>query len=92
MKSGIIPDYFEGFLNHFEGTLQSFFNITNQSARHGKKDVPNQTNKIDKPFAAFVVHLTATLLVFVIERYAEAKAAAVTKTEGQGDFPEADAF
>jgi hypothetical protein len=71
MKSGLIPDYFQGFCDHFEGLLQSCFAITNESARHGKKEVPIPVNKIDHAVASFVLHLTGTLLVFIMERYKE---------------------
>jgi hypothetical protein len=71
MKSGLIPDYFQGFCDHFEGLLQSCFTITNESARHGKKEVPISVNKIDHAVASFVLHLTGTLLVFIMERYKE---------------------
>lgn len=71
MKSGLIPDYFQGFSEHFEGLLQSAFTIANQSARHGSKEVPSGKNKIDGALASFVLHLTGSLLVFLIERYEE---------------------
>jgi len=69
MRSGLIPDYFQDFCDHFEGLLQSCFAITNESARHGKKDIPSPINKIDHAVASFVLHLTGTLLVFIMERY-----------------------
>lgn len=71
MKSGVVPDYFQGFLEHFEGLLQSSFTIANQSARHGKKDLPSGTNRVDRALASFVLHLTGSLLVFLIERFKE---------------------
>lgn len=71
MKSGLIPEYFQGFCDHFEGLLQSCFAISNESARHGKKEVPLPVNKIDHAVASFVLHLTGTLLVFIMERYKE---------------------
>jgi len=71
MKSGLVPDYFQGFSEHFEGILQSAFTIANQSARHGAKEVSSGKNKIDGPLASFVLHLTGSLLVFLIERYEE---------------------
>jgi hypothetical protein len=72
MKSGMIPDYFQGFSDHFEGLLQSAFTIANQSARHGSKEVPKKKNRIDGALASFVLHITGSLLVFIIERYEEA--------------------
>lgn len=71
MKSGLIPDYFQGFCGHFEGLLQSAFTIANQSARHGKKEPPEKRNEVDYPVASFVVHLVGSLIVFIIERYQE---------------------
>lgn len=71
MKAGIVPDYFQGFCEYFEGLLQSSFTIANQSARHGKKDLPSDRNKVGRALASFVLHLTGSLLVFLIERYEE---------------------
>ena len=71
MKSGLVPDYFQGFSEHFEGLLQSAFTIANQSARHGAKEVPSGKNKINGDLASFILHLTGSLLVFLIERYEE---------------------
>jgi hypothetical protein len=71
MKSGIIPEYFQGFSEHFEGLLQAAFTIANQSARHGSKEPHTGKNKIDRPLAAFILHLTGSLMVFLIERYEE---------------------
>lgn len=89
MKSGILPGYFEGFLDHFEGILQSFFTMANESARHGKKDLPTGRNVVDRPFASLMTHLTATLLVFIVDKYVKSK-----KTEPPADempdFPEVD--
>jgi hypothetical protein len=71
MKSGIIPEYFQGFCDHFEGLLQSAFTIANQSSRHGKKEVPDKKNDVDFAVASFVLHLTGSLIVFIMERYQE---------------------
>jgi hypothetical protein len=71
MKSGIIPDYFQGFCDHYEGLLQSTFTIANESSRHGKKEIPDKRNEIDHPVASFFLHLTGSLIVFIMERYQE---------------------
>lgn len=71
MKSGIIPDYFQGFCDYFSGLLQSAFTIANESARHGKKDIPCDRNDVDYAVASFVLHLTGSLIVFIMERYKE---------------------
>jgi len=69
MKSGIIPDYFQGFCDHFEGLIQSAFTIANESSRHGQKEIPDKKNQIDYAVASFFLHLSGTLIVFIMERY-----------------------
>lgn len=71
MKSGIIPDYFQGFCEHFENLLQSSFIIANKSSRHGKKEVPSKRNEVDKAVASFLLNLVGSLIVFIMERYEE---------------------
>jgi len=71
MKSGIIPDYFQGFCEHFEGLLQAAFTIANESSRHGKKGMPDKKNEVDYPVASFFLHLTGALIIFIMERYQE---------------------
>ena len=69
-KGGLIPEYFQGFCDYFEGLLQSCFNITNKQ-RHGQKELPDPKDDVDPALASFVLHLTGTLLVFIMERYTE---------------------
>ncbi|MBL7074170.1 hypothetical protein ISS37_02885 [candidate division KSB1 bacterium] len=71
MKSGIIPDYFQGFCDHFKGLLQAAFTIANESSRHGKKEIPDKKNEVDRAVASFFLHLTGSLIVFIMERYQE---------------------
>jgi len=71
MKAGLIPNYFQGFCDNFEGLLQSLFSIANNSVRHGKIDLPDPRSEADRPVASFVLHLTGSLLVFIMERYQE---------------------
>lgn len=71
IKSGIIPDYFQGFCDHFEGLLQSAFTIANKSSRHGKKEIPSKRNKVTYAVASFFLHLAGSLIVFIMERYQE---------------------
>jgi len=71
IKSGIIPDYFQGFCDHFEGLLQSAFTIANESSRHGKKEIPSKKNEVTYAVASFFLHLTGSLIVFIMERYQE---------------------
>ncbi len=71
MKSGIIPDYFQGFCEHFEGLLQSAFTIANESSRHGKKEIPDKRNEVNYAVASFFLHLAGSLIVFFMERYQE---------------------
>lgn len=73
MKSGIIPDYFQGFCDNFEGLLQSAFTIANESSRHGKKEMPSERNEVTYAVASFFLHLTGSLIVFIMERYQESK-------------------
>lgn len=68
MKEKIIPDYFQSFCDSFSELLQSTFNIANQ-LRHGKKEIPDEKNKVDRPVANFMLHLTGTLLLFILQRY-----------------------
>lgn len=72
LKSNLIPDYFNGFLDYFEGLLQSVFTIANKSSRHGQIDLPNDKNKVDEPIASFCLNLVGTLIVFITERHLEA--------------------
>ncbi len=69
MKSGLIPDYFQGFCDYFEGLLQSSFTIANKSSRHGKKDIPDKKNDTDRALASFLLNLSGSLIVFIMERY-----------------------
>jgi hypothetical protein len=69
IKSKLIPDYFNGFLDYFEGLLQSSFTIANKSARHGQKDIPDEINKVDESIACFCLNLVGTLIIFISERY-----------------------
>jgi len=71
MKSGLVPDYFQGFCDYFDGFVQSAFTIANESARHGKKEPPEDKNKIDYAVASFHLHLVGALIVFIMERYTE---------------------
>ena len=66
IKSGIIPDYFEGL-------LQASFTIANKSSRHGQKEMPSDLNKVDEPIASFCLNLVGTMIIFITERYVESK-------------------
>lgn len=69
IKSGLIPNYFEGFLEHFDSFLQDAFSIANKTSRHGKKEIPKGNNKVDRHVASFLLHLVGTLIVFIVEKY-----------------------
>lgn len=71
IRSGLIPNYFGGFLEHFEGLLQSAFTLANKSSRHGKMDFPDERNKITEPVASFCLNMVGTYIVFMVERYLE---------------------
>jgi hypothetical protein len=71
MRENIIPDYFQGFCDYFEGLLQSAFTIANQAARHGKRNIPELKNSPNQAIASFMLNLTGTLLLFIMERFEE---------------------
>jgi hypothetical protein len=71
MQTGLIPDYFQGFCDHYVNFLQSAFTIANNSSRHGQKEIPNKKEEVDFAVASFFLHLTGTLIVFLMERYQE---------------------
>jgi len=73
IKSKLIPDYFNGFLDYFDGLLQASFTIANKSARHGQKDIPDEINKVDESIASFCLNLVGTLIIFISERYISVK-------------------
>lgn len=73
IKSKLVPDYFNGFLDYFEGLMQSIFTIANKSSRHGQIEKPNDKNKVDEPIASFCLNLVGTLIVFITERHIESK-------------------
>lgn len=73
LKSKLIPDYFNGFLDYFDGLLQSAFTIANKSSRHGQKEIPTEVNKVDEPIASFCLNLVGTLIIFITDRYIELK-------------------
>jgi len=86
-KSEIIPNYFGGFIDHFDGLLQSSFTIANKT-RHGDKEIPKDENQVDKALASFVLHLTGTLLVFIMERYEEkCKEEKTVENDDDDDIP-----
>lgn len=72
-KSKLIPDYFNGFLEYFDGLLQASFTIANKSSRHGQKEPPTDINKADEPIASFCLNLVGTLIIFITDRYIESK-------------------
>lgn len=73
LKSQLIPNYFNGFLDYFDGLLQSSFTIANKSSRHGQKELPDELNKVDEPIASFCLNLVGTLIIFITDRYIESK-------------------
>jgi len=66
IKSGIIPDYFQGFIDSFEGIVQSAFTMANKSARHGGKEIVSEINRIDEPLAAFYLNLVGSIIIFIV--------------------------
>lgn len=82
IKSGLIPDYFNGFLDHFDGFVQSAFTIANKSARHGKMDKLKEKNQVDEPIAAFCLNLIGTIILFIMDRHIKSQP---TKLESKSE-------
>lgn len=68
-KTGLIPEYFIGFIDVFEGFLQSVFTIANKSSRHGQIELPENRNMVDEPIAGFCLNLVGVLILFISERH-----------------------
>lgn len=80
-KSNLIPDYFTGFIDHFEGFMQSIFTIANKTVRHGQIEKHNDKNKVDEAIASFCLNLVGTLIVFIAERHLEKTTASFIESE-----------
>lgn len=90
IKSKLIPDYFNGFLDYFEGLLQASFTIANKSSRHGQKDLPSELNKVDEPIASFCLNLVGTMIIFITERHIEINSKQIHPNENVKNEPNLD--
>lgn len=90
LKSGIIPDYYGGFLEHFDKLLQSVFTIANKASRHGKKDFPDERNMVTEPVANFCLNIVGTFISFIVERYLELNPESLSIPEVNGNQSDED--
>ncbi len=81
-KLPFIPNYFNKFIDTYIDFIESVFIIANNSGgRHGKKEMPEEINKIDKYIASFTLNISASLMLFLIERYIKFKKEGELKEE-----------
>ncbi len=71
IDSGIIPDYYEEFLNHFEKLALGAVKERNKpGAGHGQGA---KATEVSKDLAEFAVHLAAVIDLFLIRRWIETR-------------------
>ncbi|MEN6560904.1 MAG: hypothetical protein ABFD52_09035 [Acidobacteriota bacterium] len=71
IKSGIIPEYYQDFLIHFEKLALGAVKERNQPARaHGQGAEPTS---VDRSLAEFAVHLAGVINLFIIKRWIESR-------------------
>jgi len=73
IDSGLIPEYYSGFLKAFEGNIVRAVNIMRNEepgAGHGKG---KETKKIPRSLAELGVNLAGVLIKYIIERHLEHK-------------------
>lgn len=68
-KSGIIPNYYEGFMTHFEKLLSAVAIERNRPGRGHGQGVDMET--VPKSLSEFCVHLAAVINLFLIKRWLE---------------------
>ncbi len=69
IDSGLIPEYYQGFLQSVEQIIAAVMNERNEPGRgHGQGVM---VTHLDASLAEFCLHLTGTLIVFLIKRYQE---------------------
>ncbi len=80
IKSGIIPDYYDEFLRHFEKLALGVVKERNLPARgHGQGKNPTI---VSRSLAEFAVNLAAVINIFIVKHWIETKQ---SKTEN--DIP-----
>ncbi len=71
LKSGIIPEYYNEFLIHFEKLALGAVKERNLPARgHGQG---RESTEVSHALAEFTVHLAGALNLFIVQRWAEQK-------------------
>lgn len=87
IKSGYVPEYFDGFLKQFEQyILRSVANIRNQSLGigHGQGD---SVNDVPKSLADLSIDLSSVLIKFIVNRYLESKPPQEESFDSSDDIP-----
>ncbi len=83
IDSGIIPEYFDGFISGFEENIVRCINIARNEelgAAHGQGI---ERNIIPDSLAEFVVHMAAVLNIFLIKRHLEGAGSQVEGEDGE---------
>jgi hypothetical protein len=71
IKSGVIPDYYEEFMAHFEKLALGAVKERNRPGTgHGQGTEPKE---LPKSLAEFAVHLSAVINLFLIRRWLESR-------------------
>ncbi len=71
VDSGLVPEYYEEFLTHFEKLALAASKERNQPARgHGQGSDPTI---VPKPLAEFALHLAGAVNLFMIQRWIDSK-------------------
>lgn len=68
IKSQLIPNYYEGFIESFRKVLQGLPITRNKMGGHGQG---KSKKEIDESYAELAIHLAGTLIVFLIKRSQE---------------------
>jgi len=86
LKSGYVPEYFDGFLKEFEHILRSVAIIRNQvlGVGHGQGD---SVNDVPKSLADLSIDLSSVLIKFIINRYVESEPPQEESFDSSDDIP-----
>ncbi len=87
IKSGIIPDYYDNFLNHFEQLMLGVAKERNNPGRAHGQGV--QVLEVDRYLAEFTINLAGTFILFIIQRWTDNRKIQQTQTEIP-PFPESN--
>ena len=80
-RGGLVPTYYEGFLDHFQEFMTILTVTRTNEAGHGQG---KEVTAVPPPLAEFALHLSGALIVFLIKRHLER-----TPPE-EPEFPEDD--